>query len=112
MPPPFGGALGFAQGTAPGAPERLSPVKHLLASTRPVPPTFIARAGIDSPAISASIEAFVAAALQKNAMLELFTLPESKHGFDLDMGDNNTPRAREAIARTIDFLRARLEPDR
>lgn len=99
-----------AQGTAPGASDRLSPVTHLKASTGPVPPTFVARAGIDSPAISASIEAFVAAALEKNAMLELFTLPDAKHGFDLDMGDNNTPRSREAIARTVEFLKARLEP--
>jgi acetyl esterase/lipase len=98
------------EGTAPGASDRLSPVKHLKASTRPVPPVFIARAGIDSPLITASVESFVAAALQKNVMLELFTLPEAKHGFDLNMGDNDTPRSREAIARAIAFLKARLDP--
>ncbi len=98
------------EGTAPGASDRLSPVKHLKASTGPVPPVFIARAGIDSPAINASVESFVAAALARNVMLELFTLPEARHGFDLDMGDNNTPRAREALERTIAFLRARLDP--
>lgn len=98
------------EGTTPGASDRLSPVKHLKASTRPVPPVFIARAGIDSPAINASVESFVTAALEKNVMLELFTLPEARHGFDLDMGDNNTPRTREAVERTIAFLKARLEP--
>jgi acetyl esterase/lipase len=97
-------------GTAPGAPDRLSPLKHLKASERPGPPTFIARAGNDSPLINASVESFVAAALAKNLMLELFTLPEGNHGFDLNMGSNDTPRSREAIARTIEFLKARLEP--
>jgi hypothetical protein len=43
-------------------------------------------------------------------MLELFTHPEGNHGFDLDMGPNNTPRAREAVARTLAFLKARFEP--
>lgn len=97
-------------GTAPGASDRLSPLKHLQASTRPGPPTFIARAGHDSPVINASVDAFVAAALAKNLTLELFTHPQGNHGFDLDMGPNDTPRSREAIARTIAFLKARLEP--
>jgi hypothetical protein len=56
------------------------------------------------------VDAFVAAALAKNAMLDLFTHPEGNHGFDLNMGPNDTPRAREAIARTVEFLKARLEP--
>ena len=99
-------------GTAPGASDRLSPLKHLKASQGPVPPTFIARAGHDSPVINASVEAFVAAALAKNVMLEVFTHPEGAHGFDLDMGPNDTPRAREAIARTVEFLKARLESER
>lgn len=98
------------QGTAPGASDRLSPLKHLKASTGQLPPTFIARAGHDSPVINASVDAFVAAALAKNAMLDLFTHPEGNHGFDLNMGPNDTPRAREAIARTVEFLKARLEP--
>lgn len=98
------------EGTAPGASERLSPVRALQSSTRPGPPTFIARAGHDSPVINASVEAFVAAALAKNLMLELFTHPDGNHGFDLDMGPNNTPRAREAVERTLAFLRARFEP--
>jgi acetyl esterase/lipase len=95
------------EGTAPGASERLSPLRLLKSSERPVPPTFIARAGKDSPVINASVEAFVAVALAKNVTLELFTLPEGLHGFDLM---NDDARSREAIARTVEFLRARLEP--
>jgi acetyl esterase/lipase len=94
-------------GLLPGAAERLSPVRFLKASERPAPPTFIARAGKDSPVINASVEAFVTAALAKNLTLELFTLPDGQHGFDL-MDDH--PRSREAIARTIEFLKARLGP--
>ena len=54
----------------------------------------------------------MAAALAKNLMLELFTHPEGQHGFDLNMGSNDTPRSREAIARTVEFLKARLDADR
>lgn len=94
------------EGAAPGASERLSPLRHLKSSARPVPPTFIARAGQDSPVINASVEAFVVAGLAKNITLELFTLPEGQHGFDLM---NDDARTREALARTIEFLKARLE---
>jgi acetyl esterase/lipase len=97
------------EGTAPGASERLSPLRHLKASGKAAPPTFIARAGKDSPVINASVSAFVAAALDRNATLELFTLPEGQHGFDL-MNDDD--RTRECIGRTLEFLRMRLEPFR
>ena len=96
-------------GTAPGASERLSPLRHLKSSGKTPPPTFIGRAGKDSPLINASVSAFVAAALDRNASVELFTLPEGQHGFDL-MDDHD--RTRECIARTLEFLRARLEPFR
>lgn len=96
-------------GLAPGAAERLSPLRFLKSSVRPGPPTFIARAGLDAPAINASVEAFVSAALSRNLMFELFTLPEGQHGFDV--GDDH-PRSREAIARKIAFLKARLDAPR
>ncbi len=90
-----------------GPPDRHSPVRLLQASERPAPPIFVARAGKDSPAINASVQSFVTAALAKNATLELFTLPDGQHGFDI-MDDH--ARSREALARTIAFLKARLEP--
>lgn len=91
----------------PGPADRHSPVRLLQSSERPSPPTFVARAGKDSPAINASVQSFVTAALAKNLALELFTLPDGQHGFDI-MDDH--ARSREALARTIDFLEARLSP--
>ena len=99
-----------ADGLAPGAADRVSPLRALKASQKALPPTFVARPGHDSPVINTSVDAFVAAALAKNLSLELFTLPDAKHGFDMDIEDNNTPRAREAVERTLAFLKARLDP--
>jgi acetyl esterase/lipase len=82
----------------------LSPA-HLVGSGRPVPPLFVARAGLDHPFLNATIDRFVAAALARNAPLEAMNHPDGRHGFDILDDD---PRSREIAARTIEFLRTHL----
>lgn len=65
------------------------------------PPLFIARAGRDSPAINASIDAFVAESVKSDVTLELLTHPAGQHGFDLL---DDVPRSRELIRRAFAFL--------
>jgi acetyl esterase/lipase len=82
----------------------LSPAYH-VESGRPVPPLLVARAGLDHPSLNATIDRFTAAALARNAPLEVLNHPEGRHGFDILDDD---PRSREIAARTIEFLRTHL----
>jgi acetyl esterase/lipase len=82
----------------------LSPVYH-VESGRPVPPVHVARAGLDTPSLNATIDRFIAAALARNAPLDALNHPEGRHGFDILDDD---PRSREIAARTIEFLRTHL----
>ena len=48
---------------------------------------------------------FVQEALARNAPIDVLNHPEGRHGFDILDDDD---RSREVIARTLEFLRARL----
>jgi hypothetical protein len=63
------------------------------------------RAGLDHPFLNAGIDRFIQQALATNACIDVLTHPTGRHGFDI-LDDN--PRSREIIARTLEFLRARL----
>ena len=69
-------------------------------------PMLVARAGRDQiPGVNASIDAFVAEALRRNAPIEVINHPEGRHGFDyLDDG----PRTRAIIERVVSFLKTHL----
>ena len=69
------------------------------------PTLFIARAGLDSPALNAGIDSLVSAALAKNLSIEVLNHPTGRHGFDILDPDD---RSREIIRRAIDFLKAQL----
>ena len=85
--------------------QRFSPVAHLGPGARPLPPLLVARAGLDHPFLNAAADRFVQEALARNASLEVLNHPEGRHGFDILDDDE---RSREIIARTLEFLRARL----
>jgi acetyl esterase/lipase len=68
-------------------------------------PMLIVRAGQDRPHFLASIDRFIAVALSRNVPFELINHAEGEHAFE---GRTDTPRTREAIARTLDFLRWHL----
>jgi acetyl esterase/lipase len=82
-----------------------SPVHHVRALAGKIPPILVARAGLDHPFLNAGADRFVAEALATNACLDLLNHPTGRHAFDILDDDE---RSREIIARTLEFLRARL----
>jgi acetyl esterase/lipase len=71
------------------------------------PPMLVARAGLDNPWLNAGVDRFVAAALARGATLDLLNHPQGRHGFDILDPDERT---KAILRRTLDFLRAALEP--
>jgi acetyl esterase/lipase len=97
--------LGDAAANVSGARlDAFSPAANLNAAAADLP-MFIARAGLDAPAINASIDLFVQKALAANAPLELMNHPQGHHGFDILDDD---ARTREITARAIEFMRMHL----
>ena len=82
-----------------------SSVYQVQQGSHPLPPLFIARAGLDSPALNAGIDALVSAALAKNLSIELMNHPAGRHGFDIIDTDD---RSREIIRHALDFLKKTL----
>jgi acetyl esterase/lipase len=89
-------------------PPELSPLQQLRKSSGPLPPTLIARAGLDDPWLNQTVDAFVAASTVKKLTLDLLTLPEGHHGFDI-LDDHD--RTREVIKTTLVFLKTQLGVD-
>jgi len=70
------------------------------------PPMLLVRAGLDNPALNATIDRLVAAAIPAGATVDLLTHPTGHHAFDiLDPGE----RSRQIIRRTLDAIRGTLE---
>jgi acetyl esterase/lipase len=75
---------------------------HYLQQYGPtVAPTFIAKAGLDSARLNATIDRFVEEAQRLGAPVEVMTHPEGHHGFDV-LDDNE--RSRDIIRRTLQFV--------
>ena len=91
-------------GPPEGAPAeaRLSALEQL--KTGP-PPLLIARAGRDEPALNATVDAFLTAAVAGGVTIDLLTHPTGRHGFDIFDDDD---RSRAVIRRTVAFLRENL----
>lgn len=86
--------------------ERFSPLAQFTASPASLLPLFVARAGKDDiPGVNASIDKFVAAALERNAPILLVNHPDGAHGFE---HRNPDARSREILRLTIEFLRSQL----
>ena len=69
------------------------------------PSIFVARAGLDRPALNETLDAFTDAALKSGLDLELHNHSDGRHAFDLlDPG----PRSSEIIARSVEFMKSRL----
>lgn len=69
------------------------------------PSMLIVRAGKDFEALNASIDSFREAAGSVDQELEVISIDEGQHAFDVL---DDTDASRDAIWRTVDFLRARL----
>jgi acetyl esterase/lipase len=83
----------------------VSSVYQVQQGGHPFPPLFIARAGLDNPALNAGIDSLVSAALAKNLSVEVMNHATGRHGFDL-VDDN--ARSKEIIRRAVEFLNASL----
>jgi acetyl esterase/lipase len=70
-----------------------------------MPPTLVVRAGRDNQALNDRIDAFVAAALAKNAPVTLINYPAGAHGFEII---DDTDETRRVIARSIEWLKSRV----
>jgi len=68
-------------------------------------PVFIARAGLDRPALNKTIDVFIRKALVSNLLLDFANHPKGHHAFDVLDDDS---RSRWIIAGTIEFLKANL----
>lgn len=78
-----------------------SPVEAVRANAGPAsPPLLLVRAGKDMPVLNQTIDAFTAAALEKNMPVTVLNLPDAVHAFDLF---NDTPWSRAAIEQGFDF---------
>jgi dienelactone hydrolase len=84
----------------------LSPLVHLGAEGPAIAPIFLARAGLDHPFLNGPLDRFVQEALARNLTLEVMNHAAGRHGFDILDDD---ARSREIIARTLEFLKARLQ---
>jgi acetyl esterase/lipase len=69
------------------------------------PPTLVVRAGRDAKTLNDAIDAFVAAALAKNAPVSLINYPAGDHGFEIL---NDTDETRRVIAESIGWVKSRL----
>ena len=102
QPPP-----GPDSGLSPELRAAFSPVKALGTDAKATPPILVARAGLDNPWLNDGADRFVAAALARGATLDLMSHPQGRHGFDILDDD---ARSKAIIRRTLEFLRAALEP--
>jgi len=83
-----------------------SPLAAIEAPAGGVPPLFIARAGKDAiPGVNASIDRFVAKALERNLTLTVVNHPAGSHGFEHKEDD---ARTREILEMALAFFRAHL----
>lgn len=95
----FEAFAGFGMGDTPAeVAERWDPASLLSAEA---PPILIGRAGQDTPTLNASIDAFVARAIEVGATVDLLLHPGGVHGFDVR---NDVPRSRQVMARAFDFF--------
>lgn len=73
--------------------------------TKEGPAIFIARAGLDSPKLNDKLDAFGAAAVKAGLDVEVHNHARGRHAFDVL---DPVPRSSEIIARSLEFLKARL----
>ena len=76
-----------------------------LTDGKPPPPTFVAKAGKDSPLINTAIDQYAKTARDLGSEISLDEHPEGVHGFDA-FNDDDTSRA--IIRNAIEFMKSHL----
>lgn len=89
------------EGVPAEAVRAFSPVAALEESHESLPPLLLVRAGQDHPDFTQSAERFIAAALARNADVELINHPAGYHAFDMR---NDDERSRQIIRRVLTFF--------
>jgi acetyl esterase/lipase len=84
---------------------RFSPIAAVEEAESLTIPVFVVRAGLDKPDLNRSIDRFIEIALSKNVPIDLCNHPQGRHAFDIL---DNTPRSKEIIRRTMEFVRLNL----
>lgn len=87
-----------------GVEPRFDPTRAVLSSD--TLPILLTRVGRDRPEFVSGVTAFVAAA--RDMRLEIIEVPNGRHGFDML---DHTDESRDAVARAMDWVVARLKPD-
>jgi hypothetical protein len=77
------------------------PVPEILFKNEAVCPLFIARAGLDNPAINQSLESFVIRALSRNIQVDFYNHTTGHHAFDV-LDDNQ--RTNEILEKSFLFI--------
>jgi acetyl esterase/lipase len=85
--------------------NEFSPLRYLRGNPLEIAPMFVARAGRDRPALNATIDRYVAAALELNADLRLVNHPGGPHAFATR---DDSPRSREIVRAALEFVRTHL----
>jgi len=85
--------------------DRFSPLVQMERAAGKMPPLFVARAGRDEvPTLLEAMDRFLAAGLAHDAPLQLVSLPDTAHGFEVD----DTPVVREALRALLAYLHEHL----
>jgi acetyl esterase/lipase len=95
------------EGLPPETVRQFSPVAALAESQGPLPPLLLVRAGQDHPDFTQSAERFIAAALARNADVDVINYPTGYHAFDVR---NDDERSRQIIRRVLTFFHEWLSP--
>lgn len=82
--------------------DAYSPTQCMRAANRLTPPIFLARAGLDSKHLTATIDAFLANATQCGAPVEVMCHETGHHAFEIRDDD---ARSHAIIERTITFVK-------
>ncbi|WP_435057292.1 alpha/beta hydrolase [Streptomyces sp. bgisy060] len=69
------------------------------------PPIVLTRAGLEQPVFAATVEAFLAAAVERGAEVEVIDAPDARHGFELV---DPTDASRAVVARAMAAVHAHL----
>lgn len=85
--------------------RKFSATTYLAEHAERLAPMLIAKAGLDHPALNASIDHFIQEASVKNAALDFMTHPGGQHAFDVL---DDVARSHEIIQRTVEFLKTYL----
>jgi len=93
---------------APGVLQGARPRDALVATeARKLPPLLVVRAGLDTPALNAALDAFTREARARGAPLTLVELPEAPHAFELT---DDVEGSRETMRQTARFFEEHLLP--